>query len=286
MEPVAPAADVREDERHLRVPPCEGTQVGGVGRLLPGPVAAAVLPDVLQDRDAMLARRRAHRIEQRVVGAAAGGEFDADHAGREAAIDLGAGVRGVVGVDAHVAADAVGVRALQDEERIVPVRDVGGRREVDRRRPPPAAEDRRHVGCDPDHVARGQTTGVALPPVGARGAIVVKVGVDVDEHPPICYLWPSSGHLPATPGDAMPTIVDVSRLKGILLQPGSTWKTIEGEFTKPAVLYKGWVLPLALIGPLCWLVGTFIFGVGSVVGSYPLPIQSLVTVVVIDYVTR
>jgi len=82
----------------------------------------------------------------------------------------------------------------------------------------------------------------------------------------------------------MPTIVDVSRLKGILLQPGSTWKTIEGEFTKPAVLYKGWVLPLALIGPLCWLVGTFIFGVGSVVGSYHLPIQSLVTVVVIDYV--
>ena len=32
----------------------------------------------------------------------------------------------------------------------------------------------------------------------------------------------------------MPTVVDVNRLKGILLQPGSTWKTIDGEFTKPA----------------------------------------------------
>jgi hypothetical protein len=82
----------------------------------------------------------------------------------------------------------------------------------------------------------------------------------------------------------MPTVVDVNRLKGILLQPGSTWKAIDGEFTKPAALYKGWVLPLALIGPVSWMVGTFIFGVGSVVGPYRLSIQSLVTVVVIDYV--
>jgi hypothetical protein len=58
----------------------------------------------------------------------------------------------------------------------------------------------------------------------------------------------------------MPTIVDVSRLTGILLQPGTTWKVIDGEFTKPADLYKRWILPLALIGPVCGAIGMMIFG--------------------------
>jgi hypothetical protein len=83
----------------------------------------------------------------------------------------------------------------------------------------------------------------------------------------------------------MPTLIDVNRLKGILLQPGSTWKAIDGEFTKPAALYKGWVLPLALIGPLCWAVGTLVFGLNfGVVGFYRLPIQNILTLAAVDYV--
>jgi hypothetical protein len=83
----------------------------------------------------------------------------------------------------------------------------------------------------------------------------------------------------------MATFVDVNRLKGILLQPGSTWKAIDGEFTKPAALYKGWVLPLALIGPLCGAVGTLAFGLNfGVVGFYRLPIQNILTLAAIDYV--
>jgi hypothetical protein len=83
----------------------------------------------------------------------------------------------------------------------------------------------------------------------------------------------------------MPTLIDVNRVKGILLQPGSTWKTIDGEFTKPAALYRGWVLPLALIGPICWALGTLVFGLNfGVVGYYHLPIQNIATLAVVDYV--
>jgi hypothetical protein len=83
----------------------------------------------------------------------------------------------------------------------------------------------------------------------------------------------------------MPRLINVNRVKAILLQPGATWKAIEGEFTKPAALYKGWILPLALIGPLCWAVGTLVFGLSfGVVGTYRLPIQSILTLMVVDYV--
>jgi len=83
----------------------------------------------------------------------------------------------------------------------------------------------------------------------------------------------------------MPTVVDVNRLKGILLQPGSTWKAIDGEFTKPGAIYKGWVLPLALIGPVCGALGTLVFGLSfGVVGSYRVPVQTIATLAVVDYV--
>ena len=83
----------------------------------------------------------------------------------------------------------------------------------------------------------------------------------------------------------MPTVINTNRLKGILLQPGTTWKAIDGEFTKPAALYKGWVLPLALIGPICGALGTLVFGVNfGVVGTYRIPIQTIATIAVVDYV--
>jgi len=83
----------------------------------------------------------------------------------------------------------------------------------------------------------------------------------------------------------MPTIVDVNRLKGILLQPGSTWKAIDGEFTKPAALYRGWVLPLALIGPICGALGTLVFGLSfGVIGAYRLPVVNIAILAVVDYV--
>jgi hypothetical protein len=83
----------------------------------------------------------------------------------------------------------------------------------------------------------------------------------------------------------MPTLIDLNRLKAILFQPGATWKAIDGEFTKPGKLYKEWVFPLALIGPLCGAMGTLVFGMKfGVVGSYRVPIQNILTLAAIDYV--
>ena len=80
-------------------------------------------------------------------------------------------------------------------------------------------------------------------------------------------------------------LIDLNRVQAILLQPGATWKAIDGEFTKPAALYKGWILPLALIGPICGAIGTLVFGLSfGVVGSYRLPIQSILTLAAVDYV--
>jgi len=81
------------------------------------------------------------------------------------------------------------------------------------------------------------------------------------------------------------TLIDVNRLKGILLQPGATWKAIDGEFTKPGSIYRNWVLPLALIGPICGAIGTLVFGMSfGVVGFYRLPIMNIVTILAVDYV--
>jgi hypothetical protein len=81
------------------------------------------------------------------------------------------------------------------------------------------------------------------------------------------------------------TLIDMNRLKGILLQPGATWKAIDGEFTKPGSIYRNWVLPLALIGPICGAIGTLVFGMSfGVVGFYRLPIMNIVTILAVDYV--
>ena len=134
VQPIAAAANVRQDEAHLGMPRRERRELDRVRSLLAGPVAAPVLPHVLQDRDAQLARQRADRVEQRIGGAATGRQLDADHAIGNATPDLGLGVRRVVGVHADVAADAVGMRILQREQRVVAVGQVVGRGEVHGRR--------------------------------------------------------------------------------------------------------------------------------------------------------
>lgn len=55
-------------------------------------------------------------------------------------------------------------------------------------------------------------------------------------------------------------MVDINRVTAILLKPGTTWKMIDGEFTKPADLYKKWILPLAAIGPICSTISMVVFG--------------------------
>lgn len=78
----------------------------------------------------------------------------------------------------------------------------------------------------------------------------------------------------------------MDRTKAILLQPGVTWKAIDAEFTKPAALYRGWVFPLAAIGPVCHAVGMLVFGMRfAIVGStFRVPLSTILTLAVVDYI--
>ena len=157
-------------------------QLHRVRRLLAGIVAAPVLPDVVQHRHAALRREGADRIEQRIVGATARGQLDADHAGVEAAADLRQRVVGVVRIHGDVAADPVGMLPLEPQQVVVAVAQILGRGEVGGRGQPPAPQNRGDVDRDPDALARAEPAGVALAPVGARRAVVEEVRVDVDQH--------------------------------------------------------------------------------------------------------
>ena len=77
----------------------------------------------------------------------------------------------------------------------------------------------------------------------------------------------------------------VDRVKNILLTPRTEWEVIDAEPTTVADLYKGYILPLAAIGPVASAIGTSLFGYSvPFVGSYRTPIGSAITGAVVAYV--
>lgn len=52
----------------------------------------------------------------------------------------------------------------------------------------------------------------------------------------------------------------VPRVKGILLEPRTTWKEIDTEFTKPGELWTRYIFPLAALGAIARTAGMILFG--------------------------
>jgi hypothetical protein len=52
----------------------------------------------------------------------------------------------------------------------------------------------------------------------------------------------------------------VGRVKGILLEPRSTWKELDTEFTKPGELWSRYIFPLAALGAIARTIGMILFG--------------------------
>ena len=69
----------------------------------------------------------------------------------------------------------------------------------------------------------------------------------------------------------------MDRAKSILLEPNATWKIVDAEFTKPGELYRGYILPLAALGPVCTAIGMSLFGLR-------VPLTTAVTQAVVGYV--
>ena len=65
-----------------------------------------------------------------------------------------------------------------------------------------------------------------------------------------------SADLPGSP--ASTGLAD--RAKAIVMQPKAEWPRIAAETTEPTQVLTGYVLPLALIGPVATLIGSQVFG--------------------------
>jgi hypothetical protein len=77
----------------------------------------------------------------------------------------------------------------------------------------------------------------------------------------------------------------VDRVKNILLTPRTEWQVIDVETTTVADLYKGYIIPLAAIGPICMAIGWSVFGLRvPFLGTYRPPLVNTLTTAVVQYV--
>lgn len=77
----------------------------------------------------------------------------------------------------------------------------------------------------------------------------------------------------------------VDRVKNILLTPRAEWQVIDAETTTVADLYKGYIIPLAAIGPICMAIGWSVFGLRMpFLGTYRPPLTTTLTTAAIQYV--
>jgi hypothetical protein len=86
----------------------------------------------MQNRQTALGRHLRDRIEQRVVGASAREQFDADSPARDATLDFGERVPRVVGIHGHVHPHTRRLARGNLQHRVVAQHDVIRRRKVGR----------------------------------------------------------------------------------------------------------------------------------------------------------
>ncbi|MCT2400671.1 Yip1 family protein [Novosphingobium mangrovi (ex Huang et al. 2023)] len=75
----------------------------------------------------------------------------------------------------------------------------------------------------------------------------------------------------------------VERAKAIILKPGTEWPIIADESDTPSSILKGYVLPLAAIGPLATLIGGQVFGYGALFVRYRPSLMSGLTSAILSY---
>jgi hypothetical protein len=77
----------------------------------------------------------------------------------------------------------------------------------------------------------------------------------------------------------------MARAKNIILTPKTEWPVIDTEQTSTGALYTGYIIPLALIGPVAQIIGWSVFGMSlPFVGTFRIPIGYAVRTAVITYV--
>jgi Yip1-like protein len=76
----------------------------------------------------------------------------------------------------------------------------------------------------------------------------------------------------------------MDRVKNILLTPRTEWEVIDAEPATLADLYKGYIIPLAAIGPVAQAIGSSVFGYTvPFIGSYRTPPGAAITGALVTY---
>ena len=77
----------------------------------------------------------------------------------------------------------------------------------------------------------------------------------------------------------------LARAQRLILHPRQEWAAIAGEFTSAGPIYRGFLLPVAAIGPLAATVGTIISGGerSSLVGTFRISLTDAITRGVLEY---
>lgn len=74
------------------------------------------------------------------------------------------------------------------------------------------------------------------------------------------------------------------RIKNILLKPKEEWQVIDTESTTVADLYKGYIVPLAAIGPVASIIGFSVIGMSlPFVGTWRVPVTTAISSAVVQY---
>ncbi len=75
----------------------------------------------------------------------------------------------------------------------------------------------------------------------------------------------------------------LERTRRLILSPTTEWTRIDAEPMTTGAIMRGWVLPLAAIGPVAGLIGGAVFGYGALGFHYRPAIGFLVTQAVLGY---
>ncbi len=78
----------------------------------------------------------------------------------------------------------------------------------------------------------------------------------------------------------------LARARAILLGPAAEWDRIEAEPATIGGLYKGYILVLAAIGPVCTAFGGLVFGYGTRQVFYRPSVSTALSQMILDYVVQ
>jgi hypothetical protein len=75
----------------------------------------------------------------------------------------------------------------------------------------------------------------------------------------------------------------MDRVKNLLLRPREEWAVIDAEPTPPVELYKGYIIPLAAIGPVASAIGALAFGYRMFGMTYRPPVGTVFVSALVTY---